>query len=63
MITEIKNAWIIPNEKEKFYGSLFIKDEKILGYQYSGKVDKTIDGKGNIVIPGLIDIHFHGSHG
>ena len=43
MITEIKNAWIIPNEKEKFYGSLFIKDEKILGYQYSGKVDKTID--------------------
>ena len=63
MITEIKNAWIIPNEKEKFYGSLFIKDEKILGYQYSSKVDKTIDGKGNIVIPGLIDIHFHGSHG
>lgn len=63
MVTEIKNAWVIPNEKDMYFGSLFIEDSKIIGKQWDGIVHQVIDAHENYCLPGLIDVHFHGSHG
>jgi len=42
-------------------GSLVIDDGKIIGILKSGepKADKTIDAKGKVVLPGMVDMHVH----
>lgn len=54
---------ILPNEEFKGYVSF--KDGKITEVgrgKYTGS-DDVIDGKGNNLMPGFIDIHIHGSNG
>ncbi|MFC1803956.1 amidohydrolase family protein [Thermoproteota archaeon] len=42
-------------------GILVYEEDKIIhvGKSYSGRVDKKIDARGKMVIPGLVDIHSH----
>ena len=70
-ITLYKNAdWILTvNEKrEKFrHGDLLISGKEILDVgndlekKYAGKlqIDKTIDAKGTVILPGFVNIHHH----
>lgn len=66
-----KNAdWILTvNEKwEKFrHGDLLISGKEILDVgndlekKYAGKlqIDKTIDAKGTVILPGFVNVHHH----
>lgn len=62
--TQIKNATII-NEGKRFIGTLVIDDDRIdeiieeKDAEPSIPVDKTIDGTGCFIIPGVIDDHVH----
>ena len=58
----IKNASIVDGTGEKpFKGAVAIKDDRIAALgEVEGKAEKTVDAKGNIVSPGIIDVHNHG---
>lgn len=62
--TQIKNATIV-NEGERFIGTLVIDDDRIdeiikgADAEPLIPVDKTIDGTGCFILPGLIDTHVH----
>lgn len=62
--TQIKNA-IIVNESRRFLGTLVIDDDRIdeiiegADSEPIIPVDKTIDGTGCYVLPGIIDDHVH----
>jgi dihydroorotase len=57
----IKNGLVIdPANKINKIANVFIKDGKIVSVDSkSPKADKTIDAKGLVVTPGLIDMHVH----
>ena len=64
MLTLIKNANIILDGKNSCFGNVLIKDNKIV--EITDKIcdaDIVYDAKRNYLLPGLIDIHFHGSYG
>lgn len=64
MKTVIRNANIIIDGEKRLYGTVLIEDGKIVAIsekELSG--DKFIDAKGNYLMPGMIDIHLHGSYG
>ena len=64
MKTVIKNADIIIDGEKRLYGTVLIEDGKIVAIsekELSG--DKFVDAKGNYLMPGMIDIHLHGSYG
>lgn len=64
MKTVIKNGRVLlPDFKTFSEENLLIEDDKILGFCESENADKVIDAKGRYVLPGLIDIHTHGSVG
>ncbi|HET7627102.1 MAG TPA: N-acetylglucosamine-6-phosphate deacetylase, partial [Bacillales bacterium] len=62
----IKNVrmWI---NGEKNHGCLLVEEGKIVSVEAGGckdrKVDRIIDGKGQLLIPGMIDVHIHGAEG
>lgn len=67
----IKNVKVFTEEKRFIEGTVRIIEDAIANV-YAGKDcgdiavgagEKVIDGEGNYVIPGLIDIHFHGCMG
>ena len=61
----LKNAKIVTLKKVIDNGYIEIEDKKIKSVhegEYLGK-DETIDLQGNIVMPGFIDLHIHGSAG
>ena len=61
----IKNARLVLSDKVIENGFLEIKDGKIsnIGEAYAGSDSEVIDAKGNIIMPGFIDVHIHGSAG
>ena len=64
MNTLIKNAKLVTmDEKDYFNGQIFVENNKIVfvGEEYKGKLkaDKTVDAKGNIVMPGFVNAHAH----
>ena len=64
MKTIIKNGKVIlPDFKSFSESNLLIEDDRIVGFCDSEKADKVIDAKGKYILPGLIDIHTHGSSG
>lgn len=61
----IKNAQIVLKDKVIAKGFIEFNDGKITNVQegeYKGKED-SIDAKNNIIMPGFIDVHMHGSAG
>ncbi|GHT55810.1 dihydroorotase [Endomicrobiia bacterium] len=59
MHLQIKNIRIVdPSQKKDSVGNVFIENGKIVS-KLSGNVDKEIDGRGKIAVPGLIDVHSH----
>jgi len=62
MITKIINGKVISPDFSGFCErDLWIKDGKIV--EPCETADKIIDAQGSYVLPGLIDIHNHGSNG
>ena len=58
----IKNGRVIdPKNKRDEVADVFVRDGKIVAIRKSlrQKADKTIDAKGLVVTPGLIDVHVH----
>jgi dihydroorotase len=61
----IKNARIVdPSQRMNEEGDLWIEDGRIRAIDRAGKIParpgmRVIDGKGKIVMPGLIDLHVH----
>ncbi|MET0971463.1 MAG: amidohydrolase family protein [Tardiphaga sp.] len=69
-ITVIRNAdyvvaWDAANKTHTYVqgGDVAFEDKRLVfaGRGYSGEADETIDGKGYMVMPGLVDIHSHPS--
>lgn len=67
MKTLIKHCTLILNGETEFKGSLLIENSKIHSlYQAEDplpQADTIVDAQGKILMPGLIDIHLHGSYG
>ncbi len=67
MSTLIKNCVIIPDHKTQFKGSVLVEDGKIKAFYHDGtelpETDGIVEGDGNYLLPGMIDIHLHGSYG
>ncbi|MFI3284967.1 MAG: N-acetylglucosamine-6-phosphate deacetylase [Erysipelotrichaceae bacterium] len=66
----IHNVHIIIDDEKEVFGSLIIEDGKIKSIQSTSELmndstqfDEVIDGENQYLIPGLIDIHLHGSYG
>ena len=69
-ITLIQNAsWIVAYDA-KAKGHVYLRDGDVafegdrlihVGGSFAGKADKTIDGRGRMVMPGLVNIHSHPS--
>ncbi len=63
----VKNARIISPGVEIENGSLFVEDGKISRVYRSGETlptaEETLDAKGQMLMPGFIDIHSHGAGG
>ncbi len=62
MLTLFKNARILSMQNDKIiFGELLVKDNRIayIGDKYVGKVDKTIDCEGNLLMPGFKNAHAH----
>lgn len=57
----VKNASIIKNNQETHLVDIYIADKKIamIEENINKKADRTLDAKGKLVTPGLIDIHVH----
>lgn len=59
MNLQIRNIRILdPSCNKDLIGDIFIENGKIVS-SLSSKVDKIIDGKEKIAVPGLIDVHAH----
>ena len=61
MITRIVNATIV-NENSTICGDILIKNGRIeqINSQVKGQENETIyDAKGNLLLPGMIDMHVH----
>lgn len=67
MSTLIKNCIIVPDGKTQFKGSVLIEDGKIKAFYHEGtdlpESEGIVEGDGNYLLPGMIDIHLHGSYG
>lgn len=67
MSTLIKNAVIVPDGQTKFKGSLLVENGKIKAFYHEGaelpESDGIVEAEGNYLLPGMIDIHLHGSYG
>lgn len=67
MKTLIKNCTLVLNGETEFEGSLLIEESKIHSLYKEGdplpEADTVIEAQGKILMPGLIDIHLHGSYG
>ena len=67
MNTLIKNCIIVPDGKTQFKGSVLVEDGKIKAFYHEGtrlpNSDGIVEGEGNYLLPGMIDIHLHGSYG
>ncbi|MBQ4343713.1 MAG: N-acetylglucosamine-6-phosphate deacetylase [Erysipelotrichaceae bacterium] len=67
MSTLIKNCIIVPDGKTKFKGSVLVEEGKIKSFYHDGtelpESDGVVEGDGNYLLPGMIDIHLHGSYG
>src|SRR5262250_2147767 len=59
-------AWDAPQRRHAYleHGDVVFADSTLtfVGRNYSGAADQTIDGRGLMVMPGLIDIHAHPGH-
>lgn len=61
---QIKNALVYTLEQGFVKKDVFIEQERFVEKdQWSGDEGTVIDGEGNYLIPGLVDIHFHGCGG
>lgn len=67
MSTLIKNCIIVPDEKTQFKGSVLVEHGKIKAFYHDGTAlpesDGIVEGDGCYLMPGMIDIHLHGSYG
>lgn len=65
MKTVIKNADIIIDGENRISGSILVEDDKIVEISDNNDLsgDNVIDAMGNYLMPGMIDIHLHGSYG
>lgn len=65
MKTVIKNADIIIDGENRISGSVLVEDDKIVEISDNNDLsgDNVIDAMGNYLMPGMIDIHLHGSYG
>ena len=64
MKTVIKNGRVLlPDFKTFSKKNILIEDDRIIGFCESENADKVIDANGKYILPGLIDIHTHGSMG
>ena len=64
MKTCLYNVRIYPDDRKYIEGSLLIEDGKVVSVEpYKQEADEYTDGHGAIVMPGLIDVHLHGSYG
>lgn len=65
MKTVIKNANIIIDGEKRLFGSVLVEDNKIVEISDNNDLygDNVIDASGNYLMPGMIDIHLHGSYG
>lgn len=63
----IKNCRIISDGEYSLLGSVVVDNQKIIAILPEGSTlpdcDEVIDGKGYSLLPGMIDIHLHGSYG
>ena len=60
----IKNVKIYTEDKEFIPGEIAVKDGKFTDPSADGSADgEIVDGEGCYMIPGLVDIHFHGCVG
>lgn len=63
----IKNCRIISDGEHSLLGSVVVDNQKIIAILPKGSTlpdcDEVIDGKGYSLLPGMIDIHLHGSYG
>jgi len=59
-------AWDAANRRHAYleHGDVVFGDNTLtfVGRRYSGVADETIDGRGVMVMPGLIDVHAHPGH-
>src|SRR5499425_2037737 len=59
-------AWDAPQRRHAYleHGDVVFADNTLtfVGRSYSGVADQTIDGRGLLVMPGLIDVHAHPGH-
>ena len=64
MKTLIKNAHLIVDENTEYNNSdLYIENGKVKEIGHLDKDCEIIDAKNQLVIPGMIDVHIHGSMG
>ncbi len=64
MKTLIKNGKVLNDDLNGFTArELWIEGDRIIAPPKDGIADKTVDARGRYVLPGLIDIHIHGSAG
>ncbi len=64
MKTQIRNAFVYLSDFKFHKGHLTLEGERILRFGTAKEeVDEIINADGTYVIPGLIDIHFHGCNG
>lgn len=64
MKTKITNCRVIDPDFTGFTkNELWIEDDRIIAPPADGIADRIIDGAGNYLLPGLVDIHTHGSIG
>ena len=58
---------IVPDGKTQFKGSILVENGKIKAFYHDGtelpESDGIVEGDGNYLLPGMIDIHLHGSYG
>ena len=68
MITAIKNAQVVLENRIIWDGVILLSDDKIIDYGRGRDIDipqdaKVIDANGAYVGPGFVDIHVHGGNG
>src|SRR5690625_7040587 len=57
----LKNVALLQKDSSLKQTDVLIKDNKIdrIDEQITGDFEKTIDGQGHLLLPGLIDVHVH----